>query len=102
MVIHMVHLSADRLHDAQAVEARRAGVPEPDIGLACPLSSKAHALVLQNWTGKVFLQDLGSAHGTVLGGIRLKPHEPCEWKPGVQAFFADPQLEFFELRVAEK
>lgn len=30
MVIHMVHLSADRLHDAQAVEARRAGVPEFD------------------------------------------------------------------------
>ncbi|CAL1130931.1 unnamed protein product [Cladocopium goreaui] len=71
------------------------------------IRSKAHALVLQNWTGKIFLQDLGSAHGTFLGGVRLKPHEqlgsrPCEWRPGVQVCFADSQLEFFELRVAEK
>ena len=86
----------------------------PDIGLACPLSrvwldlraqhstparlavgplarSKAHAIVLQNWMGKIFLkdqlrtgvliaakclQDLGSAHGTFLSGVRLNPHEP--------------------------
>ncbi|CAK9044525.1 unnamed protein product [Durusdinium trenchii] len=89
-----------RLHEAQAAEARRAGVPEPDIGLACPLSSKAHALVLQNWIGKIFLQDLGSAHGTFMGGVRLKPHEPVEWMPGVQVYFADAQLEFFELRAS--
>ncbi|CAE7675935.1 unnamed protein product [Symbiodinium pilosum] len=89
-----------RLHEAQAEEARRAGVPEPDIGLACPLSSKAHALVLQNWTGKIFLKDLGSAHGTFLGGVRLNPHEPFEWKAGMQAYFADASTEFFELRAA--
>ncbi|CAJ1385167.1 unnamed protein product [Effrenium voratum] len=87
-----------RLPEAQVLEAKRAGVPEPDIGLACPISSKAHALVMQNWLGKIFLQDLGSTHGTFLGGMRLKPHEPCEWKPSMQAYFGDPQLEYFELR----
>ncbi|CAE7221656.1 unnamed protein product [Symbiodinium sp. CCMP2592] len=89
-----------RLHEAQAAEARRAGVPQPDIGLACPLSSKAHAVVLQNWTGKIFLKDLGSAHGTFLGGVRLNPHEPFEWQAGTKAFFADASTEFFELRAA--
>lgn len=89
-----------RLHEAQAAEARRAGVPEPDIGLACPLSSKAHAIVLQNWMGKIFLKDLGSAHGTFLSGVRLNPHEPFEWQAGTKAFFADASTEFFELRAA--
>ena len=37
--------------------------------------SKAHAMIMQNWTGKIFIQDLGSTHGTFMNGVRLKPHE---------------------------
>lgn len=71
---------------------------EPDVGLASPRASRCHALVLQNWLGKLFLQDLGSTHGSFLGGKQLRPNEPCEWLPGVKAFFADAKTETFELR----
>jgi len=84
----------------QPAETKQMRVLEPDIGLGSPIASRSHAIVMQNWLGQYFLQDLGSSHGTVLGASRLKPHEPCQWKPGVQAFFGDPSFEFFELRIS--
>eukprot|EP00930_Biecheleria_cincta_P027864 TRINITY_DN1948_c0_g3_i1.p1 TRINITY_DN1948_c0_g3~~TRINITY_DN1948_c0_g3_i1.p1 ORF type:complete len:300 (+),score=56.73 TRINITY_DN1948_c0_g3_i1:66-965(+) len=79
-------------------DVEQPGYIEPDIGLASPRASRCHALVLQNWLGKLFLQDIGSTHGSFLGGKQLRPNEPCEWKPGVKAFFADNKTETFELR----
>lgn len=76
------------------------GGPEPDIGLATPRASRAHALLLRNWLGQVFLMDLGSTHGTFLDGQKLRAREPTRWKIGVPAHFADTKTEVFELRPA--
>lgn len=43
--------------------------------------------------------DLGSSHGTFLGGRKLEAKEPKEWRPGTTLFFADQQTETFELRL---
>merc|ERR1711971_772516 len=67
-------------------DVEQPGSIEPDIGLASPRASRCHALVLQNWLGKLFLQDIGSTHGSFLGGIQLRPNEPREWRPGVKVF----------------
>lgn len=44
-------------------------------------------MIMQNWTGKIFIQDLGSTHGTFMNGVRLKPHEQL----------AQDQIEFSRL-----
>lgn len=76
-------------------------VAEPDIGLAAERSSRSHAVVLQNWLGQLFLQDLATTNGTFLNGVRLKPNETAEWKIGTKVFFADDSLETFEVHPAK-
>lgn len=75
-----------------------AGTIEPDIGLGSVRASRKHAVLFRNWKGQVFLVDLGSAHGSYLGGKKLKPHCPTEWKVDVTAFFADKSVEVFKLQ----
>lgn len=73
------------------------GVEDPDIGLASPRASKAHAVLMRNWQGKCFLMDLGSPNGTFLGNKKCPAKMACEWPVGVQAYFADNAKEVFEL-----
>ena len=61
--------------------------PEVDIVLEHPSASRRHAMVLHHRSGAVYLLDLGSAHGTFLGGKRLTHHEPTVWAEGVRCVF---------------
>mmetsp|Transcript_173747 Transcript_173747/g.556846 ORF Transcript_173747/g.556846 Transcript_173747/m.556846 type:complete len:517 (+) Transcript_173747:44-1594(+) len=73
------------------------GERQPDVELKTAKASRRHAVLFRNWHGQVFLMDIGSAHGTYLGGLRLEPKAPREWRAGVSAHFADRSLEVFEL-----
>eukprot|EP00440_Ansanella_granifera_P060896 gb/GFBE01066010.1/.p1 GENE.gb/GFBE01066010.1/~~gb/GFBE01066010.1/.p1 ORF type:complete len:411 (+),score=104.09 gb/GFBE01066010.1/:1-1233(+) len=73
--------------------------PSADIQLRGDMASRLHAAVLQNAAGQKFLVDLKSANGTFLGGKKLPPHEPVEWKDGQSAHFGTgDKADIFVLR----
>jgi len=76
------------------------GQQEPDIGLATPRASRQHAMAMRNWTGQVFIMDLGSPNGTIMGNKVLRKLEPVRWNVGSSVYFADAKTEVFELRPA--
>lgn len=48
-----------------------------DIVIKDKFVSKNHLIFLEN-NGSYYIEDLGSANGTFLNGVRIDPHEPVE------------------------
>lgn len=59
-----------------------------DIVLDHPSLSRQHAAIVHHKSGSVFVVDLGSAHGTVVAGERLKKDVPTELEVGQSLRFA--------------
>jgi pSer/pThr/pTyr-binding forkhead associated (FHA) protein len=58
-------------------------VPDCDMMIADPGVSKQHCAV--HWDGdQIFVRDMGSSNGTVLGQERLEPHRDYSWAMGLE------------------
>jgi FHA domain len=62
-----------------------------DLPLAEPRASRRHAEVTLR-AGRLWVRDLGSAHGTWLGGARLEAHVEAAWPYGAELRVGDDVL----------
>ena len=62
-------------------------LPESDIVLEHASASRQHAAIVHHRSGALYLIDLGSAHGTFLGGDRLSSRDPSLWTDGTPCVF---------------
>jgi len=58
-----------------------------DIILDHPSASRKHAAIVHHTSGKVYLIDLQSGHGTLVDGLKVKPHAPMTLKVGTTIQF---------------
>jgi len=58
-----------------------------DVVIDHPSASRKHAAIVHHTSGKVYLIDLQSGHGTFVDDTRLKPHTPISLKEGTTIRF---------------